>query len=98
MLVCDTGLNQWRTATWLRANPVAAGRIQFPMVPGGYFQLRIVQASGQAGKSGQLAAFIQQRIRHIYRRQRTAPIPSRTAKSGAVGAADGAIARSDPTR
>jgi len=71
MLVCDTGLNQWRTATWLRANPVAAGRIQFPMVPGGYFQLRIVQASGQAGKFGQLAAFIQQRIRHIYRRQRT---------------------------
>jgi hypothetical protein len=29
-----------------------------------------VQAPGQAGKSGQLAALIQERIRHIYRRQR----------------------------
>ena len=29
---------------------------------------------------GQLAAFIQQRIRHAYRRQRPAPIPSPTAK------------------
>jgi hypothetical protein len=27
----------------------------------------------------QLAAFIQQRIRHVYRRQWTAPLPSRTA-------------------
>jgi hypothetical protein len=39
------------------------------------------QAAGQAGKSGQLAAFIQQRIRHVYPRQRTTPLPSRTAKS-----------------
>jgi hypothetical protein len=38
-------------------------------------------ASGQAGKSGQLAAFIQQRIRDTYRRQRPAPLPCRTAKS-----------------
>jgi hypothetical protein len=30
----------------------------------------INQTAGQAGKSGQLAAFIQQRIRHVYRRQR----------------------------
>jgi hypothetical protein len=30
---------------------------------------------------GQLAAFIQQRIRHAYRRQRPTPLPSRTAKS-----------------
>jgi hypothetical protein len=45
-----------------------------------YFNLVIVQASGQAGKSGQLATFIQQRIRHVYRRQRPAPLPSRTAK------------------
>jgi hypothetical protein len=27
---------------------------------------------------GQLAAFIQQRIRHVYRRQRPTPLPSRT--------------------
>jgi len=37
--------------------------------------------AGQAGKSGQLAAFIQQRIRDTYRRQRPAPLPCRTAKS-----------------
>jgi hypothetical protein len=30
---------------------------------------------------GQLAAFIQQRICHVYRRQRTASLPSRPAKS-----------------
>jgi hypothetical protein len=30
---------------------------------------------------GQLAAFVQQRIRHVYRRQRPAPLPSCTAKS-----------------
>ena len=30
---------------------------------------------------GQLAAFIQQQIRHRYRRQRPTPLPSRTAKS-----------------
>jgi hypothetical protein len=30
---------------------------------------------------GQLAAFIQQRIRYVYRRQRPTPLPSRTAKS-----------------
>jgi hypothetical protein len=30
---------------------------------------------------GQLAAFIEQRIRHVYRRQRSTPFPSRTAKS-----------------
>jgi hypothetical protein len=30
---------------------------------------------------GQLATLFQQRIRHIYRRQRTSPLPSRTAKS-----------------
>jgi hypothetical protein len=30
---------------------------------------------------GPLAALIQQRIRHIYRRQRTTPLPSRTAMS-----------------
>jgi hypothetical protein len=29
---------------------------------------------------GQLAAFIQERIRHVYRRQRTTPLPSRTPK------------------
>jgi hypothetical protein len=28
----------------------------------------------------QLAAFIQQRVRHVCRRQRTAPLPSRTAQ------------------
>jgi hypothetical protein len=33
------------------------------------------------GPLGQLAAFIQQRIRHGYRRQRPTPLPSRTAKS-----------------
>jgi hypothetical protein len=27
------------------------------------------------------AAFIQQRIRHVYRRQRPTPLPSRTAKN-----------------
>jgi len=52
----------------------------FP-VPLGCFQLMIAQTSGQAGKSGQLAALIQQRIRHIYQRQRPTPLPSRTAKS-----------------
>jgi hypothetical protein len=41
----------------------------------------IAQASGQAGKSGQFAAFIQQRIRHIYRRQPPTLLPSRIAKS-----------------
>jgi hypothetical protein len=30
----------------------------------------------------QLAAFIQQRIRYVYRRQRPTPLPSRTAKTG----------------
>jgi hypothetical protein len=33
------------------------------------------------GESGQLAAFIQQRIRHVYRPQRPTPLPSRTAKN-----------------
>jgi hypothetical protein len=47
----------------------------------GYFLLVIAQASGQAGKSGQLAALIQQRIRHINRRQRPTPLLSRTAES-----------------
>jgi hypothetical protein len=32
-------------------------------------------------KRGQLATCIQQRIRHVYRRQRTAPLASRQAKS-----------------
>ncbi len=41
----------------------------------------MTQASGQAGKSGQLAAFIQQRIRHVDRRQWPTPLPSRTAQS-----------------
>jgi hypothetical protein len=40
----------------------------------------IAQAAGQAGKSGQLAAFIQQRIRHVYRRQRSTSLQSRAAK------------------
>ena len=31
--------------------------------------------------SRQLAAFVQQRIRHVYRRQRPTPLPSRTAQS-----------------
>ena len=39
------------------------------------------QASGQAGKSGQVATFIQQRIHHGNRRQRPTPFPCRTAKS-----------------
>jgi len=30
---------------------------------------------------GHLAAFIQQRIRHIYRRRRPAPLPSRSARA-----------------
>jgi hypothetical protein len=51
------------------------------MVRMGYFYLAIDEASGQAGKSGQLAAFIQQRIRHVYRRQRATPLPSGAAKS-----------------
>jgi hypothetical protein len=46
----------------------------------GYFHVGIIEAVGQAGKSGQLAAFIQQRIRHGYRRQRPTPLPSCTAK------------------
>jgi hypothetical protein len=33
------------------------------------------------GESDQLAAFIQQRIRHVYRPQRPTPLPSRTAES-----------------
>jgi hypothetical protein len=33
------------------------------------------------GHSVSARAFIQQRIRHVYRRQRPAPLPSRTAKS-----------------
>jgi hypothetical protein len=32
-------------------------------------------------RSGSGAALIQQRIRHVYRRQRSTPLPSRTAKS-----------------
>ena len=47
----------------------------------GCFPLGIDEAAGQAGKSGQLAAFIQQGIRRVYRRQRTAPLLSRTAMS-----------------
>jgi hypothetical protein len=74
------GLNQWQTATRLRANRVAVRRIQFPVLAG-CFHLEIDEAAGQAGNSGQLAAFIQQRIRDGYRRQRTTPLPSRTAKS-----------------
>jgi hypothetical protein len=31
---------------------------------------------------GQLAALVEQRVRHIYRRQRPTPLPSRTVKSG----------------
>jgi hypothetical protein len=33
------------------------------------------------GLLGQLVAFIQQRIRHVYRRQRPAPLPSGTASA-----------------
>jgi hypothetical protein len=40
----------------------------------------IFQTSGQAGKSGQLAALIQQRIRYIYRRHRPTPFASRMAQ------------------
>ena len=58
------------------------------MRPRGYSHREIVKIR---------AAFIQQRIRHIHRRQQPTPLPSRTAKSRAVGAADGAIARSEPT-
>jgi hypothetical protein len=75
------GALKWQSATWIRENLVAARRIRFRMVPGGYFHLRIDEAAGQAGKSGQLATFIQQRIGRVYRRQRTTPLPSRTAKS-----------------
>ena len=46
-----------------------------------YGRIGIGQTSGQAGKPSQLAAFIQQRIRNVYRRQRPAALPSRTAKS-----------------
>jgi len=45
-----------------------------------WFMLCLSRA-GQAGKSGQLATFIQQRIRHVYRRKRPTPLPSRMAKS-----------------
>ena len=47
----------------------------------GYFHLVIAQPAGQAGKSDQLAAFIQQLIRHGYRRHRPTPFASRMAKS-----------------
>ncbi len=43
------GLNQWHTATYARANFVAARRIRFPMVPGGCFQLGIDEAPMGAG-------------------------------------------------
>ena len=61
----------------------------------------IDEASGQAGKSGQLPAFIQQRIRHGYRRQRPtatrSPCPNprprnENARNGLIESA----ARADP--
>jgi hypothetical protein len=54
------------------------GRVAAPTVT----QSRIVKIPA-AGCSplAQLAAFIQQRIHHVYRRQRPTPLPSRTAKS-----------------
>ena len=74
------GLNQWQIATSALADVVAARRIH-SWGTGGFFQLGIDETAGQAGKSDQLAAFIQQRVRRSNRRRRPTPFPSCTAKS-----------------
>jgi hypothetical protein len=42
--VRDIGIEPVATATCARVNVVAARRIRFPMVPGGYFHLGIDEA------------------------------------------------------
>jgi hypothetical protein len=46
----------------------------------GYFPLEATRTSAQAAKYGELAAFIPQHIRGVYRRQRPTALPSLTAK------------------
>jgi hypothetical protein len=68
-----------RTAARSRSSESMVSRSR--MVPKRSGSAGARKPAGQAGKSGQLAAFIQQRIRDTYRRQRPAPLPCRTAKS-----------------
>jgi hypothetical protein len=67
--------------------PTRSATASTASVAPGYFLLVIAQASGQAGKSGQFAAFIQQRIRHGYRiwTRRCAPSKRADDKSATEG-------------
>jgi hypothetical protein len=83
----------WPAAT--HKGKLTARRLVITFVPTHRAKIRTVPEESKGGpinysdagrgdfvaQLGQLAAFIQQRILYVYRRQRSTPLPSRTAKS-----------------